>query len=224
MTALAFGVGELGSAGADCRTIGDGKETWLGSSRTICAGVTIVRLSAARVARVCASCASRSCWRASAAARSCFVAASSASSCARSRRSARQACTTATPRTAATSSATSRNQKFEVISKSQIMSAAGDDLSGVSRVGAAVPGEQRARGVADHGVEFLAQNLAADGEALLWIAEGGKKQGIKARFARDLPHHLHQAPGKAAGVRFRRGDLVVGIEGRDVLAEEGRLV
>src|SRR5260370_4590834 len=122
--------------------------------------------------------------------------------------SARQAGTTERPRTAATSSAVSRNQRFEAISKSQIVSTTRDHLRGVSRVGAAVPGEQRARGVAGHGVEFLAQNLAADGEALLWIAEGGKKQGIKARFARDLPHHVHQAPGKAAGVRFRRGDLV----------------
>src|SRR5262249_31671173 len=43
-------------------------------------------------------------------------------------------------------------------------------------------------------------------------------------LARNLSHHLHQAPGKAAGVSFRCGDLVIGVERRDVLAEEERLV
>ena len=53
---MAFGVGEFGKVGAVCRVIGDGREIWLGSSRTICAGVTMVRFSAASVVRVCASC------------------------------------------------------------------------------------------------------------------------------------------------------------------------
>lgn len=72
--------GESGVAGRDCKTIGDGRGSWLGRSWIICAGVTMVRFSAASVARVCASCVSRSCWRMSAAARSCLVAASSDSS------------------------------------------------------------------------------------------------------------------------------------------------
>ena len=78
----------------------------------------------------------------------------------------------------------------------QIMRAAGEDLRGVGRIRAAVPGEERARGVASHGVEFLAQNFAAESETLLRIAQGREKQGIKACFAGDLPHHLHQAPEK----------------------------
>ena len=89
------------------------------------------------------------------------------------------------------------------------MSAAGENLGGVERVRAAVPGEQRARGVAADGVELLAQDFAADGEALLRIAECGKKQGIEAGFAGDLSHHLHQAPGEAARVGLGRGDLIV---------------
>jgi hypothetical protein len=48
--------GEFADAAADCRTMwGDGTGIWLGSSRTICAGVTILRFSAAMIARVCAS-------------------------------------------------------------------------------------------------------------------------------------------------------------------------
>jgi hypothetical protein len=60
-------------------------------------------------------------------------------------------------------------------------------LGWVGGVGAAVPGEQRARGVAGHGIKFFAQDFAADGEALLGIAQRGEKQGIEAGFARDLP-------------------------------------
>jgi len=56
-----------------------------------------------------------------------------------------------------------------------------------------------ARVVSRHGVEFLAKNFAADGEALLGIAQGRKKQGIEACFAGDLSHHVHQTPGKATG-------------------------
>ena len=91
MTALACGDVAFGDVGAGCRTIGDGRGIWFGRSRRICVGVTMVRFSAASVARVCASCASRSCWRVSAALSNCLVAASSVSSWERSRRSARQA-------------------------------------------------------------------------------------------------------------------------------------
>src|SRR6267378_1661166 len=52
MMALALGVGEFGKAGAVCIVMGAGREIWLGSSRTICAGVTMVRFSAASVASV----------------------------------------------------------------------------------------------------------------------------------------------------------------------------
>ncbi len=91
------------------------------------------------------------------------------------------------------------------------MRAAGEDLRGAGRVRSPLPGEERARGIAGHGVEFLAQNFAADGETLLRVAQGREKQRIKACLAGDLPHHLRQAPGEASGVGFCRGDLVVGI-------------
>ncbi len=50
------------------------------------------------------------------------------------------------------------------------MSPTRDDLRGVSRVSATVPGEQSARGVASHGVEFLAQYFATYGETLFGVA------------------------------------------------------
>jgi hypothetical protein len=67
------------------------------------------------------------------------------------------------------------------------MGLAGQDLGRVGGVGAAVPGEQAAGGVAGHGVEFLAQDFAADGQALLRIAERGEKQGVEAGLARPAP-------------------------------------
>ena len=55
------------------------------------------------------------------------------------------------------------------------MGFAGEDLGGVGGVGAAVPGEQGAGDVAGVGVELFAQHFAADGEALLGIAERGEE-------------------------------------------------
>lgn len=106
----------------------------------------------------------------------------------------------------------------------QIMHFAGEDLGWVGGIGAAVPGEEAARDVAGHGVEFFAQDFAADGEALFRIAKRGEKEAVKAGFARDLPHHLHQSPTEAAGVSFRGADFIVGVERRDVFGEEKRLV
>ena len=104
------------------------------------------------------------------------------------------------------------------------MWAASEDLGGVTGIAAAVPGEERARSVTCRGVEFPAQDFAADDEPLVWIAERGKKHGIEAGFAGDLPHHLHQAPGKGAGIGFRSRDLVVRVEARDIFAEKRRLI
>jgi hypothetical protein len=59
---------------------------------------------------------------------------------------------------------------------------------------------------------------------LLGIAERGEKRSTEARFARDLPHHLHQPPGKTASISFGGGDFVVRVKARDVFAEERRLV
>lgn len=104
------------------------------------------------------------------------------------------------------------------------MRAAGEDLAGVSGIGAAVPGEEAAGDVAGHGVEFLAQEFAADGEVLFGIAECGQKGAVEADFAGHLSHDLHESPGKAAGIGFRRGDLIIGVKIRDVFGEEGRFV
>src|SRR4029077_17524179 len=49
--AKGWGGGGVGGAGGGWRTIGDGRGIWLGRSWMICAGVTMVRFSAARTAR-----------------------------------------------------------------------------------------------------------------------------------------------------------------------------
>jgi hypothetical protein len=110
------------------------------------------------------------------------------------------------------------------ITRLQIVGAASQDLGGIGGVAAAVPGEEAAGGVAVHGVEFFAEEFAADGEALFGIAEGAKECAVEAHFAGDLSHDLHEAPGEAAGVGFRGCDFVVGEEVRDVSGEEGGLV
>ena len=106
----------------------------------------------------------------------------------------------------------------------QVVRAAGEHLRGIERVRAAVPGKQGARGVAAGGVELLAQDFAADGQSLLRIAQRGKKLRVETGFAGDLPHHLHQAPGKAARVGLRRGDFVIGVKRRDVFGEKRGLI
>jgi hypothetical protein len=106
----------------------------------------------------------------------------------------------------------------------QIMRAAGQNLRGVIGIPAAVPGKQGVCGIASRDVEFFAQNFATDGETLFRIAQCGKKQGIEARFAGDLPHDLHQSPGEAPCISFGNGNLVVGIERSDVFREKGRLI
>src|SRR6266481_8562814 len=106
----------------------------------------------------------------------------------------------------------------------QIVSAAGEHLRGIERVRAAIPGKQSARGVAAGGVKLLAQYFAADGQSLLRIAKRGKKLRVESGFASDLPHHLHQSPGEAACVGLRRGDLVVGVERRNVFGEKRGLI
>ena len=99
------------------------------------------------------------------------------------------------------------------------MGAAGQDLGRVGGIAAAIPGQEAARGVSVHGVEFFAQQFAADGQGLFGIAEGGEERAVKAHFSGDLTHHLHQAPGEAASVSLGRGDLVICEEMRDVLAK-----
>lgn len=72
-----------------------------------------------------------------------------------------------------------------------VMRAAAEDLGSVAGIAATVPGEKGTSGVIGHGVEFFAQDFAADDEALFRLAERGEERGIEARFALDLPHHLH---------------------------------
>lgn len=70
----------------------------------------------------------------------------------------------------------------------QVVRAAGEDLGRVAGIGAAVPCEQSACGVAGHRVEFFAQDFAADAEALLGIAESGEKWGRRSLFpGRPVP-------------------------------------
>ena len=74
--------------------------------------------------------------------------------------------------------------------------------------------------VVGQGVEFFAEQFAADGEAQFGIAEGAKRGAVETEFAGGLSHDLHESPGKAAGVSFGGGDFVVGVERGDVLGEE----
>ena len=71
------------------------------------------------------------------------------------------------------------------------MRAAGEDLRWVGGIAAAVPGQQTPGCVSIHGVEFFAQELAADSQALFGIAEGREKRSLKAHFSGDLTHYLH---------------------------------
>jgi hypothetical protein len=48
--------------------------------------------------------------------------------------------------------------------------------------------------------------------------------GREAVFARDLPHHLHESPGKPARPGVGCSDFVVGVKRRDVARKERRLV
>ena len=106
----------------------------------------------------------------------------------------------------------------------QVMRAAGEDLGRVGGIGAAVPGEEAAGDVAVEGVEFFAQKFAADGEAGFGFAELREKRTVETDFAGDLPHDLHQAPGKSARVGFGSRDLIIGVKIRDIFGEEARLV
>lgn len=101
---------------------------------------------------------------------------------------------------------------------------AGQDLGGVGGVGATVPGLEGAVGVVGQGVEFFAKEFATDGQALFGIAKGAEEGAVEAEFTGGLSHDLHEAPGEAAGVGFRGGDFVVGVESGDVFGEEERLV
>ena len=56
------------------------------------------------------------------------------------------------------------------------MGAAGQDLDWVGGVGAAVPGEQSADGVAGCGFKFFAQDAASDFESVGGIAERGEER------------------------------------------------
>jgi hypothetical protein len=47
--------------------------------------------------------------------------------------------------------------------RSQVVSFAGQDLGWIRGVCSAVPGQEAAHGIACHGVEFFAQDFAADG-------------------------------------------------------------
>ncbi len=104
------------------------------------------------------------------------------------------------------------------------MRPAREDLRGVRQIAAPVPGKKGAGRITTHGVEFLAQDLATRLQTLLRVTKRGKKRAVEARLASHLPHHLHEAPGKAASVCFGSSDLIVGIEIRDVRCEESWLV
>src|SRR5579863_9288645 len=95
-----------------------------------------------------------------------------------------------------------------------------DHLGGIAWVPAAVPGEKRLRCVAARGVEFFAQDFAADGEAVFGIAERAEERRLETGFAGDLSHDLHQAPTEAARVGFGGADFVVGVERCDIFREE----
>ena len=71
----------------------------------------------------------------------------------------------------------------------------GEDLGGVRRICAAVPERESALHVICAGSELCGEDCAADREACGWIAECGEAFCCESVFARDLSHHLHQAPG-----------------------------
>src|SRR5579859_27900 len=75
----------------------------------------------------------------------------------------------------------------------QIVRAAGKDLRRVRGIAAAVPGEEAARCVSIHGVDFFSEQFAADSQTLFGIAERREKHAVEAHFSGDLTHYLHQA-------------------------------
>jgi hypothetical protein len=105
------------------------------------------------------------------------------------------------------------------------MGGAGENGRGVIAIPCPIPQKQRTRDIAFGGGKFRGENAAAHFEPQGGIAERRERRSREAVFPRHLAHHLHQSPGKCAGVGFGDvGDDAARNLGRNVLFVERRLI